>query len=341
MKVSHEQISREKVHTVPLLQTLNQACGSKLPKTRSIDRAGAKHSSSHDQVIALSNAGLATGTAVQKRGGRYFCDRGSTHISHQNGLLLEEYQQYGLKFDGIDPRTIANEVREYQQADGVLVPSRWVKQTFEEQAVPADKVHVLPYGVELSRFYPDPEIKSDGFEVVFVGNGSVRKGLKYLFEAFEGVTAADKRLTMVGGLDPALDGYVKDWSSKIPIRRTGNLPRERVRDVLAQSHVLFLPSIEEGLALVQGQALACGCPAISTRNSGAEDLFEDGQEGFIVEGRDVPTMVDRLNHLASDRTLLERMRSRALERVQKIGGWDGYGDKLATVLGLHGYNPSV
>jgi glycosyltransferase involved in cell wall biosynthesis len=146
---------------------------------------------------------------------------------------------------------------------------------------------------------------------------------------------------MVGGLDPALDGYVKDWSSKIPIRRTGNLPRERVRDVLAQSHVLFLPSIEEGLALVQGQALACGCPAISTRNSGAEDLFEDGQEGFIVEGRDVPTMVDRLNHLASDRTLLERMRSRALERVQKIGGWDGYGDKLATVLGLHGYNPSV
>ena len=51
---------------------------------------------------------------------------------------------------------------------------------------------------------------------------------------------------------------------------------------MSRSHVMVLPSIEEGLALVQAQALACGCPVIGTRHTGAEDLFSDGNEGFIV-----------------------------------------------------------
>ena len=42
----------------------------------------------------------------------------------------------------------------------------------------------------------------------------------------------------------------------------------------------------KGMALVQGQAMACGCPVIATTNTGAEDLFTDGVEGFIVPIRD-------------------------------------------------------
>ena len=41
-----------------------------------------------------------------------------------------------------------------------------------------------------------------------------------------------------------------------------------------------------GLALVQAQAIACGCPVIGTYNTGAEDLFSDGQKGYIVPIRD-------------------------------------------------------
>jgi hypothetical protein len=45
---------------------------------------------------------------------------------------------------------------------------------------------------------------------------------------------------------------------------------------MSRSHVMVLPSVEEGLALVQAR----GCPVIGTYNTGAEYLFSDGQEGY-------------------------------------------------------------
>ena len=47
--------------------------------------------------------------------------------------------------------------------------------------------------------------------------------------------------------------------------------------------VMVQPSIEEGLSLVMAEALACGCPVIATENTGAEDLFQNNKEGFIIK----------------------------------------------------------
>ena len=66
----------------------------------------------------------------------------------------------------------------------------------------------------------------------------------------------------------------------------GVVGQERLAELMSTSHVMVLPSIEEGLALVQGQAMACGCPVIASTNTGAEDLFTDGVEGFVVPIRD-------------------------------------------------------
>jgi glycosyltransferase involved in cell wall biosynthesis len=101
---------------------------------------------------------------------------------------------------------------------------------------------------------------------------------------------------------------------------------------MARSHVLALASVEEGLALVQGQAMACGCPVVATVATGAEDLFTDGVEGFIVPDRDVPALAARLQQLADDPSLRARMSTAALARVQHLGGWDRYGDQWDTLL---------
>jgi glycosyltransferase involved in cell wall biosynthesis len=101
---------------------------------------------------------------------------------------------------------------------------------------------------------------------------------------------------------------------------------------MARSHVLALASVEEGLALVQGQALACGCPVVATTATGAEDLFSDGVEGFIVPDRDTDALASRLQQLADDPALRERMSAAALERVKTLGGWDHYGGQWDTLL---------
>jgi starch synthase len=83
---------------------------------------------------------------------------------------------------------------------------------------------------------------------------------------------------------------------------------------------------------VQAQAMACGCPVLATTNTGAEDLFTDGVEGFIVPIRDVDALVERMERLVEESGLQERMSAAAVERVKSVGGWDEYGDRWAELL---------
>jgi starch synthase len=112
----------------------------------------------------------------------------------------------------------------------------------------------------------------------------------------------------------------------------GSVPQARLPQIMSESHILVLPSIEEGLALVQAQALACGCPVLGTTNSGAEDLLTDGVEGFVLPIRDVPALTSRMQQLADDPALQQRMSEAALARVRHIGGWRHYGDQWETLL---------
>jgi glycosyltransferase involved in cell wall biosynthesis len=90
--------------------------------------------------------------------------------------------------------------------------------------------------------------------------------------------------------------------------------------------VLVLPSVQEGLALVQAQAMACGLPVIASTHTGAEDLFTDGVEGMIVPPRNVGALREAILRLYHEPGLRDQMAARALARVQAIGGWDSYGE---------------
>ena len=49
-----------------------------------------------DAFIAISGAGLKTGRLVQKRGGKFICDRGSTHIRYRAELIEDEHRRWGV-----------------------------------------------------------------------------------------------------------------------------------------------------------------------------------------------------------------------------------------------------
>mgnify|MGYP001617212124 CR=1 FL=1 len=96
----------------------------------------------------------------------------------------------------------------------------------------------------------------------------------------------------------------------------------------SQGSVFVIASTEEGLALVQAQAMACGLPVIATTNTGAEDLLSDGVEGFIVPIRDSDAIAERIAQLLSRPDDWEMMAQAALKRVAAIGGWDSYRHKV-------------
>lgn len=276
------------------------------------------------QVLwAMSSSGLAAGRAAHARNIAYVCDRGSTHIVKQDLLLRAEHEALGLPYAGIDPRLMEKEQAEYAEADAITVPSGFARGSFVEMGIPAAKLHCIPYGVDLGAFRPCAP-RDPSFRVLFVGALSLRKGLPYLLQGFARAHLVGATLVLVGPDVAETDAILARYP--VPaVERIGPVPRARVAAEMSRASVLVLPSIEEGLALVQAQAMACGCPVIATPNTGAADLFDDGAEGFIVPPRDPQAIADRLGWLRAESDLRGTMGEMAFARVRGLGGWDAYG----------------
>lgn len=278
-----------------------------------------------DALIAISGAALTTGPLVQSRGGKFICDRGSTHQRFQNKTMAAECKVWGVPFTADADHILGREEAIYAEADAITVPSSVARRSFVAMGVPADKVHVIPYGVRLDKFSKTEDPPSDTFEVLFAGQVSLRKGIPYLLEAFSQLKHPGKRLTVVG----SVQDDVRSLLAKLPTENVtflGSIPQSELAKRMSRSHVLVLPSVEEGLALVQGQAMACGCPVIATAATGAEDLFTDGVEGFILADTNVEALALRMQQLVEDPDLRQSMSNASLSRVATIGGWNRYGD---------------
>jgi len=289
-----------------------------------------------DAFIGISGAGLKTGRQLQQRGGKFICDRGSSHQRYQAEIVADEFRRWDLPAPPDDPRDTVREEAIYAAADAITVPSSFSARSFIEMGVPAEKVHTIPYGVRLESFSKVADPPTDTFQVLFAGHVSLRKGVPYLLQAFQQLRHPAKRLRVVGDVSAEIEQLL----SRLPtanVEFLGSVPQVQLPRLMSTSHVMVLPSIEEGLALVQGQALACGCPVLASTNTGGEDLFSDETEGFIVPIRDVDALTDRMQRLADDPILQHQMSAAALTRVQHLGGWRHYGDLWENLLrGLTG-----
>ncbi|HEV2709597.1 MAG TPA: glycosyltransferase [Edaphobacter sp.] len=284
-----------------------------------------------DAFIAISGAGLKTGQLVQQRGGKFICDRGSSHQRYQEQLVAEEYRRWGVDLPISDIRDTLREEQIYEAADAITVPSRFAARSFVESGIPVEKLRVIPYGVRLERFTRTGEPPADRFQVLFAGSVGLRKGVPYLLEAFARLRHPAKILRIAGAVHPDLK-TVLDRLPRENVEFLGAVKQDVLSTLMSTSHVMVLPSLEEGLALVQGQALACGCPVLCSTNTGGEDLFTDGVEGFIVPIRDVSALTERMQQLADDPALQARMSEAALRRVRSLGGWGDYGNQWEFIL---------
>jgi glycosyltransferase involved in cell wall biosynthesis len=285
-----------------------------------------------DVYVGLSGSSLPAGSRTQKRGGRYVCDRGSAHIRMQDQLLREEHALWDAPYRGVDPRNIEREEAEYAQADCITVPSGFVMDTFLAQGVDAAKMRLLPYGVNLERFHPTGRPDPARFDVLFVGAMSLRKGVQYLVQAYQKLQHPAKSLTFVGAPSRALIDLLSARNAwPAGARVLGHMPQPDLKNIMSRSHVMVLPSIEEGLAMVQAQAMACACPVIASTHTGSQDLFGNGLEGWTVPIRDVDALAERMQHLADNPYERQAMGQRALQKVSSLGGWTDYGDKAMAI----------
>lgn len=214
-----------------------------------------------DVFICMSGMYLGAARYAKKRyRAQVWLERGSRHILSQREILAA--LGASLPSDFIVERELAG----YELADRIVVPSKHVVESFEEKAPHlVGKLFVNPYGVDLEQF-PMREAHPPAYPptVIFVGGWSRRKGVDMLVEAVRSLD--DVRLLHVGGIvdlpfpdDPRFE-------------HVDPVPQWRLKEFYARAHVFALASREEGLALVQAQALATGLPIVCTSRTGGADL---------------------------------------------------------------------
>jgi glycosyltransferase involved in cell wall biosynthesis len=342
-RLQREGLPRDRVRTFPWIHTpqlilaprlhipdhLNRRISRQMFQT--FDRWVARNMTVCDAYVALSGSGFTSGPRARELGARYICDRGSSHIRYQHEVVSEEMRCWGLEVRGADPFMIDREETEYAQADAVTVPSLFAYKSFLAKGFPEEKLRRVPLGVRLEFFRPEDQPAPDAFEVLFVGSVSVRKGIPYLLQAFQKLHHPRKRLRIVG----AVPGEMRPVLSRFDLSNVeliGAVPQSQVRRYMSTSHVMVLPSIEDGWGMVMGQAMACGCPVISSDHTGGPDFYTHGVEGFIVPIRSPEAIAGGLQQLADDRFLRQSMSEAALTRVKSLGGWADYGVQYAAFL---------
>jgi len=256
-------------------------------------------------------------------------ERGSSHMTHQTQILQEEYERWGLKFTTTHPGVHERELQEYEDTDKIAVPSLFVKRTFLKKGIPESKLIHIPYGTSLAEFYPVPKEDST-FRVIHCGGISLRKGVQYLLQAFYELNLPDAELWLVGSLTKEIEPFLAKYQSDRIILK-GKQPQNQLRWFYSQCSVFCLASIEEGLAMVQPQAMACGLPVIHTTNTGGEDIVRNGIDGFCVPIWDVEALKEKILFFYENLERRAEMGKNALKQAQENLSWDDYGEKVVGV----------
>lgn len=224
---------------------------------------------------------------------------------------------------------LARKDEELRKADRVIVPSQFVRKTLERSLLPLAQVRVVPFGFPLFVEGGYSGVPSRKLRVLFVGSLGQRKGLSYLFRAFDQMSSPHIELTLIGTkplyecrpLEVALKRH--RWISTLPHR-----------DVLREMQlhdVLVLPSLFEGLSLVVLEAMSQGLTVIVTPNTGVADIITDGKDGFIIPIRSWEVIAQKLELLACDRELLLSMKTQACRRALEYG-WEKYEQGIVSTL---------
>jgi glycosyltransferase involved in cell wall biosynthesis len=95
--------------------------------------------------------------------------------------------------------------------------------------------------------------------------------------------------------------------------------------------VFVLPSIVEGRALVQQEAMACGLPLIATRNAGGDDLIREGETGFLVPIRSPEALAEKISWCDAHRERISGMGIAAQKRAAEYT-WRGYGETVLAAI---------
>jgi glycosyltransferase involved in cell wall biosynthesis len=299
----------------------------------SLDRHVAEHHlQGVDAIYAYEDSAATTFQRAKQQGILCLYDLPIAFYRTSHALLAQEAERFpdlasALQVTQEPTWKLERKEQEIQLADHIFAPSSFVQNSLLEAGVNKEKISVIAFGAPIDYFQPQP--KNDPlFRVLFVGRVGPRKGVHYLLQAWQELKFTQAELLLVG-INDFPEGWLDQYSQQI--RYISSVPHASLNQYYSSANVLVLPSLVEGLALVQLEALACGIPLITTPNAGGSDIITDGIEGYIVPIRDTGMLKEKLEWCYQHPLELAEM-GRAARRQAEHLTWERYRQKVASQM---------
>jgi glycosyltransferase involved in cell wall biosynthesis len=183
-------------------------------------------------------------------------------------------------------------------ADAVFPVSETLKAAVTSLGVPADRVRVIPNGVDTGIFQPGDRsaardrlgLPREATIVVSVASLSLRKGHQRVLDSLPAAVRAHPGLLYVavggaspeGDTGPLLRTMIAERGLGEHVRLVGARPHDEIPTWLQAADLFCLATSNEGRANVLIEALACGVPVVTTRIPANEELVEAGRDGLLV-----------------------------------------------------------
>ncbi len=205
----------------------------------------------------------------------------------------------------------------------VIAPSRWMA----EEAVASgvfrqEQVHVVPYGINTSVFYPyrfrgnSPKEDQHKVDLLFGCQcvGDLRKGYNEFRQALI-LCMLDARFSAA-----VADGLIRvqtfgelpesGMDLPIPVTHLGMLLGElKVAELLRSSSAFICPTLEDNLPNVVMESLACGCPVVAFATGGVPDMVTHDKNGLLAPKGDCEALSRHLIDFCLDEPLRQRLRN--------------------------------
>jgi glycosyltransferase involved in cell wall biosynthesis len=220
-----------------------------------------------------------------------------------HGATSLDIEQWRRKFMACGLRTLADSF--------IAVSDDLARRVVEQWRLPADRVEVIPNGVDLNHFTPAADnralraslgISPGAFVIGSVGSLREVKNPGFLIRAFSEFDrqVEDAVLLIVGDGDlrTELETLGRELGVSRRILFCGR--QTNVRDHIVAMDLFVQPSFKEGSPTAVLEALACGVPAIAARSSGCVELQQRTGVPLLVDGQDDTALAEQLLRLHGD-----------------------------------------